>query len=253
MRAHHRQLARRWTGSSVCIDSIAFQTNLLALNASVEAARAGEQGRGFAVVASEVRDPGQPHRRRPPRRSAALIEGSATVIESGAEQVRQRRAAHRRGGRRGDPSSTHHGRIAAASEEQSSGIAQVDQAVGQMDESPRRTPRWLSSRRTWPAGWMPRAPNWSRRWSSSAAWRVRRPGAATDAGAAPPVAPGWARCSCAGNARCGGRAPAADNYLPGAGSAELFAAATILLNGCHELSTMDNGAADCRADRAVLA
>jgi methyl-accepting chemotaxis protein len=118
------------------IDGIAFQTNILALNAAVEAARAGEQGRGFAVVASEVRSLAQRRRRRP-RKSRTLISDAS---------VGAGRARHGAGGR---PGRQHHerggasirrvtdimGEISAASTEQSQGVAQVGEAVTQMDQA----------------------------------------------------------------------------------------------------------------------
>ncbi|MES2296953.1 MAG: methyl-accepting chemotaxis protein [Pseudomonadota bacterium] len=115
------------------IDGIAFQTNILALNAAVEAARAGEQGRGFAVVAAEVRNLAQ-------RSGAAakeikeLIGHSVATVDAGSKLV-------------DEAGITMDGivtavkqvadimtEIAAASAEQSSGIAQVNQAIVQMDD-----------------------------------------------------------------------------------------------------------------------
>jgi len=116
------------------IDGIAFQTNILALNAAVEAARAGEQGRGFAVVAGEVRTLAQ-------RSSAAskeirqlildsvakvdagsaLADGAGQAMETIVTSVRRAEVLMRD--------------IAASSQEQSMGIAQVNQAIAQMDDA----------------------------------------------------------------------------------------------------------------------
>ncbi|MEL4181083.1 methyl-accepting chemotaxis protein [Roseateles sp. PN1] len=115
------------------IDGIAFQTNILALNAAVEAARAGEQGRGFAVVASEVRSLAG-RSATAAREIKGLIAASVGNVNEGCRLVEQ-------AGSTMDEIVVSVRRVAdlmsevtQASEEQTSGIAQINQAMGQMDQ-----------------------------------------------------------------------------------------------------------------------
>ncbi|MEB0141063.1 MULTISPECIES: methyl-accepting chemotaxis protein [unclassified Undibacterium] len=115
------------------IDSIAFQTNILALNAAVEAARAGEQGRGFAVVASEVRGLAQ-RSADSARQIRTLIDASVEQVKHGVGQINEvsltlsdivagiRNLA------------TNIDAISTASGEQSNGLAQIAQALRELDE-----------------------------------------------------------------------------------------------------------------------
>ena len=115
------------------IDSIAFQTNILALNAAVEAARAGEQGRGFAVVASEVRALAG-RSADAAREIKGLIAESVGNVSNGSTQVEK-------AGSTMDEIVVSVRRVAdimreisEASQDQTVGIAQINQAMQQMDQ-----------------------------------------------------------------------------------------------------------------------
>ena len=114
------------------IDSIAFQTNILALNAAVEAARAGEQGRGFAVVASEVRSLAQ-RSAEAAKEVRALITNSVDKVGVGSQQVAQAGATMQEIVTGIQRVADIVGEIASASREQSSGLAQINQAVADLD------------------------------------------------------------------------------------------------------------------------
>ena len=107
------------------IDDIAYQTNMLALNAAIEAARAAEHGKGFAVVAAEVRKLAE--------RSQVAAKEIGDLASGSVKQ------AERAGSLLGDmvPAITKTSdlvqEISAASEEQSTGMQQINQAVGQLN------------------------------------------------------------------------------------------------------------------------
>src|SRR5471032_1523920 len=116
-----RQIAQKIS----IIDDIAYQTNLLALNAAIEAAH--EHGKGFAVVAAEVRKLAERSQvaaqeiGQVASNSVELAEQAGLLLDAIVPNIRK--------------TSDLVQEIAAASEEQSSGVRQINGAVGQLSQT----------------------------------------------------------------------------------------------------------------------
>jgi methyl-accepting chemotaxis protein len=115
------------------IEGIAFQSNILALNAAVEAARAGAEGRGFAVVAGEVRTLAQ-RSATAAKEIKELIGDSVHRVQAGSQLVEETGNTIAEIVQSVRRATDIVNEISAASLEQSTGIEQVNQAVGQMDQ-----------------------------------------------------------------------------------------------------------------------
>ncbi|WP_337267557.1 HAMP domain-containing methyl-accepting chemotaxis protein [Oryzifoliimicrobium ureilyticus] len=116
------------------IDDIAFQTNLLALNAGVEAARAGEAGKGFAVVAQEVRELAQ-RSATAAKEIKTLIGRSAGQVATGVDLVTQTGEALESIVHQVKDIDFNVRSIVEAAREQSTGLNEINQAVGMMDQN----------------------------------------------------------------------------------------------------------------------
>jgi aerotaxis receptor len=114
------------------IEGIAFQTNILALNAAVESARAGEAGKSFAVVAGEVRNLALKSSQAA-KEVKGLIDNSNARITAGSQQAARAGNTMQEIVESVRRVTDIMNEITTASVEQSTGLSEINLAIGQMD------------------------------------------------------------------------------------------------------------------------
>ena len=137
------------------INDIVFQTKLLSFNASVEAARAGEHGKGFAVVAEEVGNLAQVSGNAAKEISTMLADSIQRVesivrdtgskverlvsdgqgkVRSGTDMAKQCGSILEDVVRNVEEVNVMISEIASASQEQAQGLAEITNAMNQLDQ-----------------------------------------------------------------------------------------------------------------------
>ncbi|RXJ56280.1 HAMP domain-containing methyl-accepting chemotaxis protein [Candidatus Marinarcus aquaticus] len=118
--------------SITVIDQIAFQTNILSLNAAVEAATAGEAGKGFAVVAQEVRNLAA-RSAEAAKEIKEIVENATIKANDGKTISDQMITGYSKLNTNVQETMSLIQQVESATKEQQAGIAQISDAVNQLD------------------------------------------------------------------------------------------------------------------------